>query len=342
MKMIPHSRPSISEKDMAVVNMVLRFGHISTGKEVAALEEAFSRKFSFGSSAAVSSGTAALHLALLALGVGPGDEVIIPTHVCTALVNAVRYTGAKEVLVDVCEDGNIDPRCVLRAMTRRTKAVIAAHMWGSPADIRTLVKCGVPVIEDCAQSVGASVKGKAVGSFGAVSIFSFYATKMITSGEGGLIGSKDKRFINKVRDLADYDHKKTYEMRFNYKMTDVQAALALSQLGHLEGFISARRRIAARYACHVPSILPVTQGAEPVFYRYVVRTDKNVARVISSAKAKGVCIEKPLFRPLHQYLAKKGFPVSEMLMRQCVSLPIYPFLTASEEKRVIDVAKDLI
>ncbi len=340
--MIPHSRPSIARKDMAALSAVLSSGQISASAQARSLESAFSRAFCFGSSVAVSSGTAALHLALLALKIKAGDEVIIPTHVCTALLNAVRYTGAKEVLSDVREDGNIDPCCVKKLMTRRTKAVIVPHMWGSPADMKTLVKYGVPVIEDSAQSVGSSINGQLAGTFGAFSIFSFYATKMITCGEGGLVGAKDKKLMERVRDLSDYDHKKTYEMRFNYKMTDIQAAFALSQFTRLGEFAKARRQIAARYAVYIPSLLPLTEKAEPVFYRYVVRTKKNVERIISNAKAQGVCIEKPLFKPAHQYLAKKGFPVSEMLMRTCISLPIYPSLTAVEEKRVIGVAKNLI
>lgn len=342
MKMIPHSRPSLSRNDRAAVAKVLCSGQIAKSREAEALEGAFERVFSFVSAFAVPSGTAALHLALLALRVGPGDEVIIPTHVCTALLNAVRYTGAQEVLVDVGEDGNIDPGCVKRAMTRRTKAVIAAHMWGAPADMKALVKLGVPVIEDCAQAIGASIEGKQVGTFGVLSVFSFYATKMITSGEGGLIGSGDRQLMSRARDLADYDHQRTYEMRFNYKITDMQAALALSQFRCLERFVCSRRRMAARYACFFPSLLPLTEGAEPVFYRYVVRTAKNAERVIKGAKAKKVFIERPLFRSLHQYLGQKGFPVSDALMSSCVSLPFYPSLTAVEEKRVIDVARSLL
>ena len=340
--MIPHSRPSLDQHDIAAVTRVLRSGQISRSHHAQALESSFSRGFLFASSLAVSSGTAALHLALLALGVGRKDEVIIPTHVCTALLNAVSYTGAKAVLADVREDGNIDPVRVKRLMTRRTKAVIAAHMWGMPADVRALVKCGVPVIEDCAQSLGASISACPVGTLGTLSIFSFYATKMITSGEGGLLGSRDSKLIDRARDLADYDHKDLFKTRFNYKINDMQAALALSQMAKLKGFVEARRRTAARYAQCIPSLLPLTEGAAPVFYRYVVRTKKNVARVIARAKAEGICFERPLFRPLHQYLDRKGFPVSDLLMKECVSLPIYPSLTAGEAKRVIDAAREII
>ncbi len=337
--MIPHSRPTIDHQNMAAVAAPLACGQVSMGPQVAAFEKEFARKFGLQQAAAVSSGTAALHLALLGLGVGPGDEVIIPTHVCTALLNAVCYVRAKAVLADVNEDGNISVASAKAKLTRRTKAIIAAHMFGVPADMKALIKLGVPVIEDCAQAVGARYNKKFVGAWGKVSIFSFYATKMMTTGEGGMVASADRKAMARVRDLLTYDHKPAYQVRFNYKMTDIQAALGRAQLKQLDAFIARRRDLAGFYDAQLKGLPVMLSAKDPrsssVHYRYVVQVPGRAAKVIAAMKKHGVCCERPLFKPLHQYLGLKGFPMSEWLMKDSVSLPIYPSLTNAQAKHIV-------
>ncbi|MBF0330319.1 MAG: DegT/DnrJ/EryC1/StrS family aminotransferase [Candidatus Omnitrophica bacterium] len=344
--MIPHSLPTINSKMIAAVAQSMRAGQVSMGPQVSAFEADFTRKFKI-EAAAVSSGTSALHLALLALGVGKGDEVILPTYVCTALLNAVNYTGAKPVLADVeLEGGNISATDVRKKITRRTKAILVPHMFGHPADMKPLLKLGVPVVEDCAQAIGATYDGRAAGTMGCINIFSFYATKMMTSGEGGMVVSSDRKLMSRVRDMLAYDHKDVYRIRFNYKMTDMQAALGRVQLQHLNGFIVRRRKIAALYDQRlggVGVVLPAKPGvAASAHYRYVVRLNGGVDHAIKAMAKRGVVCAKPLFKPLHQYLNKKGFPVADQLMQESLSLPIYPLLSDAQARRVADTFKKVM
>ncbi len=347
MRTVPHSRPTIDQKDIDRVLMCLRSGQVSMGPGVQGFEAAFAAKFQLGGAAAVSSGTAALHLALLALGVGEGHEVIIPTYVCTALSNAVHYAGARPVLVDVgYEDGNMAPLAVRRKLSRKTRAIIVPHMFGEPADLAALRDLGVPLIEDCAQAVGARYAGKPVGTFGQVSVFSFYATKMMTTGEGGMVVSQDKKVLRRVRDLLSYDHKPECRVRFNYKMSDIQASFGLAQLQRLEKFV-ARRRSMARYYNErlkgVPCVLPANSVVtEPVYYRYVVKVRGCAAKVIAAMQKQGVQCERPVFRPLHVYHRIKGFPVADQLMKDSVSLPLYPGLTAREAEKVVHALRRVL
>ena len=344
--MIPHNRPTLDLQDAASVQQVLRGGQIAMGPRVSAFEAAFAARQGVPA-AAVSSGTAALHLSLLALGVKKGDEVIIPTHVCTALLNVVHYVGATPVLADAdLADANISAADVHNKITRRTRAVIVPHMFGFPADLAPLLRPGVPVIEDGAQALGARYAGKPVGSWGRISAFSFYATKIMATGEGGMVASRDEVLVARVRDLLSYDHKADYKVRFNYKLTDVAAALGLSQLKKLNGFISRRNKIAAFYdesLKGIPCILPMKQvRREPVYYRYVIRVQGGADKFTAAMKAKGVCCERPLFRPLHQYLKQRGFPVSDQWMKEAVSLPVYPSMTQDDVSRVVRGVRALL
>jgi dTDP-4-amino-4,6-dideoxygalactose transaminase len=289
---------------------------------------------------AVSSGTAALYLALMALGTGADDEVVIPSYVCTALWHAVRLTGATPVLVDI-EPATYQPspQAVARALTRHTKAVIVPHMFGLPADVMTLKSHGIPVIEDCAQTLGVTVRGTPVGSTGELAICSFYATKLLTAGEGGMVLGREESLLDRVRALRQYDEQGTLNQAFNYKMTDMQAALGLCQVARLESFLARRRAIAARYheAVRQVGLTPpwVPAGLEHGYFRYVVRLTKPVDPALDRALTLGIGCRRPVFRPIHRYLDLPCFPETDAAWEQALSIPLYPALTDHEVDRVV-------
>ncbi len=187
---IPHSRPTLGEDEVRAVAAVIESGNIAEGEVVQRFEKAFARKMGVQHAVAVSSGTAALHLALLAMGIGPDEEVIIPSYVCTALLHAVQYVGARPVLAEIDPlIFNIDPDDVQKRITTRTGAIIVPHLFGAAADLDKLLKLNVPIIEDCAQAVGGTYQQKPLGTFGDIAIFSFYATKVMATGEGEMVTS---------------------------------------------------------------------------------------------------------------------------------------------------------
>lgn len=281
---------------------------------------------------AVNSGTSALHICLLALGIKKGDEVILPTYICTAPLNAIYYSNATPVVVDInWKDLNISISEVKKKLTSKTKAIIVPHIFGTPAGIDEFLALGIPVIEDCAHSIGAKYKGKRVGSLGLLSIFSFYATKMLTTGEGGMVLSNNEKLLSKIRDMRDYDEKDNFRLRFNYKMTDIEAVLGLSQLKKLPEFIKKRKEIAEKYnKIFSGNFNTFFNLKESVFYRYIIEIKGNAETYINRLKNKGVECRKPVYKPLHQYLGLKGFPVAEKIHQSTISIPIYPSLTDKE------------
>ena len=336
---IPHSRPALGEAEAKAVAEVVRSGWIAQGRQVAAFEQAMAKVTGQGHGVAVSSGTAALYLALMALGIGAGDEVVIPSYVCTALWHAVGLTGAKPVLVDI-EPATYQPcpRAVARALTRRTKAVIVPHMFGLPADIEILKSHGIPLIEDCAQSLGVTVRGTSVGGTGKLAICSFYATKLLTAGEGGMVLGREESLVGRVRTLSQYDEQDALERAFNYKMTDMQAALGLCQVARLESFLARRQAIAARYheAVRQVGLTPpwVPAGLEHGYFRYVVRLPKPVDPALERASALGIGCRRPVFRPIHRYVDLSGFPETDAAWERALSIPLYPALTDHEVDRI--------
>lgn len=338
--MIPHSRPTIDTEDIKAVARILESGRLVQGEQVHAFEEEMSACIGAGDAAAVSSGTAALHLALVSLGIDEGDEVIIPGYVCVALLHAIRHVRATPVIADIEEDTfNISPRDARKRLTKRTKAIIVPHMFGLPAELSEIISLGVPVIEDCAQSIGSRYQGACAGAMGALSVFSFYATKMIATGEGGMVLSGRPDLIEKIRDLRDYDEKKDDRVRYNYKMTDLQAALGRSQLGKLQRFIQRRREIAGQYDRCLPDVgiqIPVKPpGRDHVNYRYVILLDHS-DDFMARMRTVGVDCRRPVFKPLHEYLGLPGYAVTSRIQERAVSIPIYPSLTDQDMRSIID------
>jgi dTDP-4-amino-4,6-dideoxygalactose transaminase len=301
---------------------------------------------------AVSSGTAGLHLALVAVGVGPGDEVIMPSYVCSAPWLAAVRIGAVPRLVDI-EPATyaLDPAQVKKAVTTRTRAIIVPHPFGLPADLGKLRQLRVPLIEDCAQTLGATQAGCAVGTVGQAVVCSFYATKLLCAGEGGMVLSNDHAVLEMVRTLREYDQQPTLNpASFNLKMTDLQAALGLCQLSRLASFLKRRSEIAEEYRAafgRLPIELPaVPHDRTHVYYRFVTRfrtkgDRRGLAReasrldaVLARLERQGVQCRRPVFRPLHRYLGEEGYPETERASDRALSVPIYPSLTDDEVQRI--------
>lgn len=345
--MIPHNRPALDETDVGAVTLVLRSGHIAQGSEVRAFEEEMASRFGRpgGDAVAVSSGTAALYLALRTLGVGRGDRVLIPTYVCSALVHAATLAGAEVNLGDVREpDLNLDPEAV--SWVDGLKAVVLPHIYGVPSEPAALQRLGVPVIEDAAQAIGACLRGRPVGSVGTLSMFSFYATKPLTCGQGGMVlGAKD--ICDDIRDRRDYDGKRDLRPRFNFQMTDIQAALGRNQLRRLNAFLARRRESAAVYVASLPTSLrhqmPLP-GAEPNHFRFVIRLEQ-VTEARKRFDAAGITTIVPTepWELLHRQMGLSGelFPTAEFVARTTLSLPIHPSLTDDERRRVAAVLESL-
>ena len=345
--MIPHSRPCLGPEEEEAVSAVVRSGRLAGGDRVSEFERDLARRVATHEAVAVSSGTAALHLALRALGVGPGDQVAIPSFVCSALLHAVRYEGADPLVIDVDPVSfNLDPKDLRKRATSRTRAVILPHMFGLPCDVGAVEAFGIPVIEDCAMSLGAKTNGTPVGGFGEISIFSFYATKMVASGEGGMVATDRRELSERVRDLRDYDGREDGQLRFNYKMSDLHAAVGTVQLGKLDAFVGKRRSLAARYGealsdreCRLPSDAP-----DHIFFRYVVRTDREAGDLVGEFEKKGVAARRPVFYPLHRMLGitEEEYPGTEAAYRSAVSIPLYPALTEAEVEKVIKSAQEVL
>ncbi|MDA1001620.1 MAG: DegT/DnrJ/EryC1/StrS aminotransferase family protein [bacterium] len=349
---IPHSRPTLDEADAQAAAEAVRSGQIAEGPRVAEFERQMAAYLKRSDAVAVSSGLAALHLALHAMGVGPGCDVVIPSYNCAALLQAVRHTGARARLCDVDpETGNPTPETV-GAAAEGARAVIVTHLFGAAAETDDIAALGVPVIEDIAQGLGASRMGSSAGAAGRLAICSFYATKLLTTGEGGMIAGDDAALLAAARDARSYDERENTLPRWNYKLTDLQAALGLSQLARYERFIEARRKIAACYREGLAESGLGLPGDPPagrhVYHRYVVRLpevwgEKQGPGAADAAcrafAAEGIGVRRPIHAPLHRLLGESGFPGTEAAWARHISLPIYPSLTADEADRIMDAAR---
>jgi dTDP-4-amino-4,6-dideoxygalactose transaminase len=338
--MIPHSRPTLSEEEIQAATAVLRSGQIAQGPCVAAFEDEMARWLGLRGAVAVSSGTAALHLSLLALGISAGDEVIFPSYVCAALYHAVVAAGARPVLAEIDEGSlNLDPDDVKRRLTKKTRAVIVVHSFGLPADPGPFLSLGPPVIEDCAQAAGAELNGQPVGSSGQLSIFSFYATKMFTTGEGGMVATDDPTLLDRLRDLREYDERDDLKPRMNAKLTDLASAIGLVQLKKLPAFIARRRAIAGIYrqtlAGAPVDLPPDARTSGHIYHRFIVRLKREpVDRVLAALEKEEIHCRRPVYQPLHRLMGVTGFSTSDRVWQHALSLPCYPSLTDQEAQCV--------
>lgn len=346
--MIPHSRPSIDRDEIRAVTDVLQSGHLAQGAVVERFERGMTAYLGVAGGVAVNSGTMALEVALRVMGIGPGDEVILPSYVCAAPWQAVQRVGAHARLVDIePETFQIDAGLAKAAINSRTRAIIVPHLFGLPADLTALVGLGLPVIEDCAQTLGAMEQGRTVGSVGVLTVCSFYANKLLCAGEGGMVLSNDSVLLEEARALREYDGASSLNPQAtNLKMTDLQAAVGLAQLGRLPDFLERRVRLARQYRealAGTSVVLPVVPaGRSHVYYRFVVRRSgrDELSECLGRLERQGVQCRKPVFQSLHRYLGLDGFPASEAAEREALSVPLYPALTGEEAAQVCLAMRD--
>ncbi len=337
--LIPHSKPTLGAEEARAVSEVIESGYIAEGEIVKKFETAFAKFLGVEYAMSTNSGTSALHLTMLEMGVGQGDEVIIPSYVCSAVLNAVNYTGATPIPADI-DPGtyNLDAVDVQRRINKRTKAIIVPHLFGLAADMETLLKLELPIIEDCAQSTGAVYHERPVGTIGKAAIYSFYATKVITTGEGGMVTTNSRDIAAGIRDLKNYDKRNKYKVRYNYKMTDIQAALGIVQLKQLGSIIRRRKVIADKYHTAFKSLrltLPPTDAGH-IYFRYVLGLTTDARPWIQELARLGIVCDRPIHFPLHQNIKLDGYPATEKAWKLSLSIPIYPTLTDEEISKVIE------
>ena len=351
---IPPAKPIIGDEERAAVDAVLSSGMVAQGPQVAEFEKEFGDQLVDGRACvAVNSGTSGLHLGLLAAGVGPGDEVIVPSFTFAATANSVALTGATPVFVDIepthfC----LDPKAVEAAITERTKAIMPVHLFGHPADMTALREIserrGVMIFEDAAQAHGATWQGARVGSLGTFGMFSLYPTKNMTSGEGGMVSCVDDEFVRQVKLLRNQGMERQYAnevIGLNNRMTDIHAAIGRVQLTKVGAWTEARRANAAFLDSHLEGVTVPTVSAEAthVYHQYTIRVaegrDEFVRRLREEFQV-GSGVYYPI--PNHRLDSLKGFapgldlPETERAAAEVVSLPVHPSLSQDDLGRIVD------
>jgi perosamine synthetase len=348
--MIPAARPEIGDEERAAVDRVMRSGMLAQGPEVAAFETEFSAIVDRFHCIAVNSGTSALHMAFLAAGVGPSDEVIVPSFSFAATANAVALSGATPVFVDIePKYFAADPAAIEAAITPRTKAIMPVHLYGHPANLVAIKaiadKHGLLLFEDAAQAHAASVDGIPVGAWGIAGSFSFYPTKNMTSGEGGMITTSSDEVARVARLLRNQGMERRYEnevVGFNTRMTDIHAAIGRVQLTKLAGWTAKRQANAAFLSANLEGVVtpPTAPGAVHVFHQYTIRVvdhdrDAFVDELTKRGVGSGVYYPTPIHR-LPSFRLDLELPETELATTQVVSLPVYPSLTENELETIVE------
>jgi len=347
---IPIARPQMGEEEKQLVWSALESGALAQGARVRELEERFAAFIGVPHAVATSSGTTALHVALMAHGIGPGDEVVTVPFTFIASTNAILYTGARPVFVDVEPDTfNIDPRLIEAAISPRTRAIMPVSLYGQPADMDAVTaiaeRHGLAVIEDACQSHGAAIGERRCGTWG-TGIFSFYPTKNMTTGEGGMLTTGDPALAERARLLRDHGMKVRYHhdlLGWNFRMSDIHASIGLGQLPKLPANNARRREVAGRYDRALRGVVrPVVRpGVTHVFHQYTIRVhrrDEFVERLRERGVGTGVYYPIPVHRQtpyVELGYGDQSFPVSERLAEQVVSIPVHPALSDADVEAVI-------
>jgi len=362
---IPIAKPVLGKKELEAVKEVFESGMLVQGKKVKLFEEKFADYIGVEHAIAVTNGTIALDVALKALKLGPGDEVITSAFSFIASGNCVLFQKAKPVFADIDpRTFNIDPSDVAEKITAKTKALIPIHMFGQPAKMDALKEIaedkGIFLVEDAAQAHGAEYKGQKAGSIGDMGCFSFYATKNMTAGEGGLITTNDQKLARKARLLINHGQSQKYHhdtLGYNYRMTEICAAIGSVQLEKLDEFNKKRRENAKLLSngirkLHGLTVPYVMKDVKPVFHQYVLRVEDNYSRGrdeladLLTEKGVGVAVHYPIpiyRQPLYLKLGYGGkkCPNTEEACRRVLSLPVHPLVDREDIDYVLDVLKDI-
>ena len=348
--MIPIARPQMGDEEKELVWSAMSSGALAQGARVRELEERFADFIGVPHAVATSSGTTALHLALLASEVGEGVEVITVPFTFFASASTILFTGARPVFVDVDEASfNIDVAQIEAAITPRTRGIMPVSLYGQPADLPAIAEIaerrGLALIEDAAQSHGAAIGDRRSGSWGA-GCFSFYPTKNMTTGEGGMLTTADPAVADRARLLREHGMRVRYQhevVGYNFRMTDIHASIGLAQLPKLPAYNARRRAIAARYDHELQGVITphVGPGVTHVYHQYTIRTngrDEFVERLKERGVGSGIYYPIPVHRQkpfLELGYGDQRFPVSERLSSEVLSIPVHPSLTDDEVDAVI-------
>ncbi|SDU86662.1 DegT/DnrJ/EryC1/StrS family aminotransferase [Jiangella alkaliphila] len=353
---IPAAKPIIGDEEREAVDRVLRSGMMAQGPEVAAFEQEFAAELVAGRACvAVNSGTSGLHLGLLAAGVGPGDEVIVPSFTFAATANSVALTGATPVFADIePRYFGLDPAAVEAAVTERTVGVMPVHLYGHPADLTGLGEVaerrGLQVFEDAAQAHAATWNGAPVGSFGTFAMFSLYPTKNMTSGEGGMVSTADLDLERRLRLLRNQGMLRQYENELvgvNNRMTDIHAAIGRVQLTKLAGWTKQRQENAAFLDANLEGVVvpPVSEHATHVYHQYTIRVAGDRDRFAAALREEygvgcGVYYPIPNHR-LPSFARDLDLPETERAAAEVISLPVHPSLSADDLDRIVTAVNTL-
>ena len=350
-KMIPAASPMVGKKERKAVDRVMKSGMLAGGPEVAAFESEFSKIVGNRNCIAVNSGTSALHMAFLAAGIGPGDEVIVPSFTFAATANSVALTGAKPVFADIEMDHfNLDPKSVESLITGKSKAIMPVHLYGHPADMKSfsnLAKAhSLLLFEDAAQAHAAAIDGEPVGTWGLAASFSFYPTKNMTSGEGGMIVTNDSTVARNSKLLRNQGMEKRYEnevVGFNTRMTDIHAAIGRVQLRELSKWTKIRQKNAKFLNENLKNVVtpPVAPGATHVYHQYTIRItdqdrDKFAEQIGKLGIGSGVYYPIPNHR-LPSYRLNLDLPITEQVAKECLSIPVHPNLGKRDLEKIVNV-----
>jgi perosamine synthetase len=356
--MIPVSKPYLGEAEKKAVMEVLDSGMLAQGPRTAKLEERFAQVCGVKHAIATTSGTTALHVALLAHGIGPGDEVITTPFTFIASVNSILFTGARPVFVDIDEATfNIDPALIEAAITPRTKAILPVHLYGYVCDMEALQaianRHGVKIIEDACQAVGATYRGQKAGSFG-MGCFSLYATKNVMSAEGGMITTQDDVLAEQCRLIRNHGMKRRYYhdmLGYNFRMSDLHAAIGLAQMDRLEDFTAKRQANAAYLNANLKTVQTpkVKEGYGHVWHQYTVRVnggrdrDAAVKQLNEAGVGTGVFYPVPAHQQgyIQETVGRVTLPVAERLAQEVISLPVHPQLSQADLETIVQAVNRL-
>ncbi len=334
--LISHSKPSITLSDETSTLTILRMGMIARGNKVADFENTVSNYLDLESGLATSSGTSAIFLALKALGVTTGDEIILPTYICPTVLLATVSIGATPVLCDVSKYWNMDCNSVQGLITSKTKAIIVPHLYGIAADVEPITQLGVPVIEDIAQAFGAQINRRKIGTFGQLTVCSFQATKCLTTGEGGMVLSNNEDYIQRIRSMQSL-----------FPMSDLQASLGISQIEQYNKFLEIRKVIAYKYFESLENIenicMPPSLRQRSMFFRFPLMVPLPFDFLKKQFEQKNIAVRKGVDSLLHRSmgLSPKDFPNAERCFKETISIPIYPSLSDTQVEYIAQTSAQI-